>query len=276
MPPIETCSDARSVYDNLSCTDLNIPAESSLVADGLNKGSVPRVALRDAMSGRCNQLYPSLRTKDHSNLVIPSPSLPSTGIPMPCFLARRCIREEGSGTRIQVPRDEPMCPKGNGPVGKPAGGSPPSVIPIGPVMEARGHPSPCTIIPMQGLPEGRKLHRSRPAKFLLQNGTLIHGTIIKGMFIISHGAVMSGLLARGDPRSLWAAWNSLGRHLERRANVADRWTSVDLQVVRGLSRCHVQYRERNQHCQQRGLLGHGLLESWCHLGTYRERHQHTG
>jgi len=164
VPPIETCSDARSVYDNLSCTDLNIPAESSLVADGLNKGSVPRVGLRDAMSGRCNQQYPSLRTKDHSNLVIPSPSLPSTGIPMPCFLARRCIREEGSGTRIQVPRDEPMCPKGNGPVGKPAGGSPPFGYTNRAGDGSKGSPIPLHHHSHAGTPRGAQAPRVEAGK----------------------------------------------------------------------------------------------------------------
>ncbi len=77
-PPIDILIDARSVYDNLSCTDLNIPSESSLVihvlnirdrlksgtirrlgwcdtrdmlADGLNKGTVDRSELVRALSG---------------------------------------------------------------------------------------------------------------------------------------------------------------------------------------------------------------------------------
>ena len=80
-PPIDVLIDARSVYDNLSCTDLNIPQEASLIihvlnirdriaagtirrlgwrdtrdmlADGLNKGSVDRVPLVRALGGLLN------------------------------------------------------------------------------------------------------------------------------------------------------------------------------------------------------------------------------
>ena len=84
-PPIEALVDARSVYDALVAADVCTPMEASLklhiialrdrlkqgvirtlrwtdtrdmVADGLNKGSVPRIALQEAMDGQIYIAHP--------------------------------------------------------------------------------------------------------------------------------------------------------------------------------------------------------------------------
>ena len=130
-PPIDICIDAISVYDKLSCADLSIPSETSLlihvynirdrlqnrclhgvlwvdtrymVAEGLNKGSVPRVAPRDAMSGRRHQQYPSLRTQGPQQPVVTGPKSTFHGwtntVP-PGSVAR--TGKGGWGTVIQAP-----------------------------------------------------------------------------------------------------------------------------------------------------------------------------
>ena len=86
-PPIDLCIDAKSVYDSVTCTDVSTPLEASLLvhvlsvrdrlstgtirsmnwvdtrdmlADGLNKGSVPRIALVKSMQGQAALAHPCL------------------------------------------------------------------------------------------------------------------------------------------------------------------------------------------------------------------------
>ena len=106
-PPIDLCIDAKSVYDSVTCTDVSTPLKASLLvhvlsvrdrlstgilrsmnwvdtramlADGLNKGSVPRIALVKSMQGQATlparHLSDALPASPAVPAKAPSPSLP--------------------------------------------------------------------------------------------------------------------------------------------------------------------------------------------------------